>query len=401
MLRPHFKTRRLASLLFASLAVGCLAPKEVIGDLAETSEGDRGAVVVDVASSPDVARSDPGATDFGPPLRDPGPSANPYPEIAPLPRGVLQGARTVAPVLDREVQPLMLRLISEARQDLCLLAFGFVDGAATLPVEIGITQALERGVRVRAVVENLDPESAAFAERLRAKGATVMLQESEDAHTKLLVADGERALVGSTNLSQASLALNHEVNVVLGASDTVETARGYCEDRVADPAVRRSVKAPAIGPVILYGDGRIDEPLRAAVQAATTRVDAVVFAVNAGSDAVDALIEDLRAAVRRGVKVRVLLERSDFNSGVNQVNSEARAVLQGLGACVAFDAPTIQTHAKLLVTDDRAVVTTGNWTFSGFVQNHEMAAEIREAVTVEALRSYLDRLFLESGACPL
>ena len=123
--------------------------------------------------------------------------------------------------------------------------------------------------------------------------------------------------------------------------------------------------------------------------------------MNAGSDAVDALIEDLRAAVRRGVKVRVLLERSDFNSGVNQVNSEARAVLQGLGACVAFDAPTIQTHAKLLVTDDRAVVTTGNWTFSGFVQNHEMAAEIREAVTVEALRSYLDRLFLESGACPL
>ena len=51
------------------------------------------------------------------------------------------------------------------------------------------------------------------------------------------------------------------------------------------------------------------------------------------------------------------------------------------------------THAKVLVADDQAVVCTGNWTYNGFVQSHDVAVRTSEITVVHSLKNYVEELF--------
>ena len=83
-------------------------------------------------------------------------------------------------------------------------------------------EASRRGVRVRVIVS----PSAAFAPEQSALGAAdveIRLASSLYIHAKLIVADGERAFLGSQNLSATSLDQNRELGIML--DDPVNLAR--------------------------------------------------------------------------------------------------------------------------------------------------------------------------------
>ena len=85
-----------------------------------------------------------------------------------------------------------------------------------------LAAAAERGVDVRLVVSD-SPEFAAERADLAAAGVDIRLASSLYIHAKVIVADGEKAFVGSQNLSATSLDLNRELGIVL--DDPVSLAR--------------------------------------------------------------------------------------------------------------------------------------------------------------------------------
>jgi phosphatidylserine/phosphatidylglycerophosphate/cardiolipin synthase-like enzyme len=85
-----------------------------------------------------------------------------------------------------------------------------------------LAAAVERGVRVRIIVSP-STDFAAEMEKLAAAGVEIRLASSLYIHAKLIVADGERAFIGSQNLSATSLDQNRELGIVV--DDPVNLSR--------------------------------------------------------------------------------------------------------------------------------------------------------------------------------
>lgn len=85
-----------------------------------------------------------------------------------------------------------------------------------------ITDAAARGVQVRLLVSP-GPDNADARAALAAAGIQVGLLSNLYIHAKLIIADGERAFVGSQNISATSLDLNRELGIIL--DDPVSLAR--------------------------------------------------------------------------------------------------------------------------------------------------------------------------------
>ena len=79
-----------------------------------------------------------------------------------------------------------------------------------------------RGVRVRLVVSP-SADFAAEREHLRAGGVDIRLMSALYVHAKAIIADGERAFVGSQNLSATSLDQNRELGIIV--DDPINLAR--------------------------------------------------------------------------------------------------------------------------------------------------------------------------------
>src|SRR5690606_19566829 len=86
--------------------------------------------------------------------------------------------------------------------------------------------------------------------------------------------------------------------------------------------------------------------------------------------AVDVLVQDLVAAARRGVKVRVVLDHTESMEDAD--NAQTAAYLRSRGIEVFQEDPETQTHAKMLVIDDdKVVLGSTNWTRPAVEQGNE------------------------------
>nr|WP_234555290.1 phospholipase D-like domain-containing protein [Thermus caliditerrae] len=86
-------------------------------------------------------------------------------------------------------------------------------------------KAVARGVRVRLVGSPAEPGDTYFlagAEELKQAGAEVRFLPDPYVHAKVLVQDGEVALLGSLNLSANSLNANRELSVLLRKKEAPE-----------------------------------------------------------------------------------------------------------------------------------------------------------------------------------
>ncbi len=112
----------------------------------------------------------------------------------------------------------VLGLINGAKKTLYLEQAGMVDEEVIEAIE----NAVKRGVYVRLVGSPADPEENTYfvpgAERLRKAGVHLRYLPSPYVHAKVIVADGNTALVGSINMSQSSLNANRELGAIITAA---------------------------------------------------------------------------------------------------------------------------------------------------------------------------------------
>ena len=93
----------------------------------------------------------------------------------------------------------------------------------------------------------------------------------------------------------------------------------------------------------------------------------------------DRLLAGLVRAAKRGVRVRIILERGDDTKGslVDTSNRETAARLRQEGIDVAFDSPRVTTHTKVAVIDERYILLgSHNLTNSALKYNHELSVFI-------------------------
>jgi len=102
--------------------------------------------------------------------------------------------------------------------------------------------------------------------------------------------------------------------------------------------------------------------------------------------------KSLKAAVRRGVRVVVLLERSKYRD-ITDTNEKTAGQLKRGGITVFFDSPKQITHTKVAIID-RTILFLGshNLTESALRFNNEVSIRLHSRKAAHRLLQYLDRI---------
>lgn len=359
--------------VFVLSALGCA---RTTGDLLPQDPG------------PDVVSSDLGAQpgDLGHPPQD-------VPEPPPRPAIAIQN--------DRDVKPTILELIASATTEIDVFQFSFKASGSAQEIRDALITAHQRGVAIRVMLDNEPDHNAGLVTELTAAG----IAAKQDAHPtrlhiKMWAIDNHTVMVGSTNMSGASLDYNREANVVVTEPGVVAFLIGYLDALWDTPGFKPSVRTSADGPMTVWLDEGYLDLVMPALAAATTRVDLVVYGTNLNPNFPDGEVAKLWEAVlashQRGVVIRVLFERSDWDDFLNDLNKEVANKLKLAGVDVRFDSYEVTTHSKVLITDQTGFVGTNNWSYSGLVLDHEAGVRFTDETAVADISAWFDARWSES-----
>lgn len=112
------------------------------------------------------------------------------------------------------------------------------------------------------------------------------------------------------------------------------------------------------------------------------------------SNRADIILEALIAAKKRGVDVRVLLEKTDrSHDSLDRQNMATSKKLRQHSVNVVFDSPETTTHTKVIVIDKRFVfLGSHNLTHSALFYNHELSVMIDDPDLAQDVIQYLKKL---------
>ena len=107
-------------------------------------------------------------------------------------------------------------------------------------------------------------------------------------------------------------------------------------------------------------------------------------------------LEDLVAAKKRGVDVKVILEGGESYMGDDFTEKQERAkeYLEKNGVEVKLDHKNKTTHAKLIIVDGEVVILgSTNWSHYGIDKNHEANVLINSKELAKDFEEYFKRLW--------
>jgi phosphatidylserine/phosphatidylglycerophosphate/cardiolipin synthase-like enzyme len=298
-------------------------------------------------------------------------------QLLPLPDGPTAFA-AISDTLRRARRSIEVELYEFQRLDLAAL----------------LLDAHDRGVAVTAIKDPSERSSRTVWAELEQGGVQVLafpIERLTIDHVKLLIVDGERAIVGGINWGTASVR-NHDFDLLATGPVVANLERVFRQDLalagapaiIPPPAADRGIQVLVTHP----GDG-IRAAALAAIAAARYSIDVEMFVLS------DQLVLDqLVTAARRGLQVRVLLDPTQPQ------NADALALLHAASAMVRFYAQAGDEllHAKLGIFDGNTVLFGScNWSRSGFTRNHELDLLIRDQSLARVFLNRVDQDWAESG----
>lgn len=361
----------------------------------DTAPWDPGWTDRDATRPPDDdGDSDPGApadpgTDPG---HDPGFDPGTDPGLDP---GLDPG--TAPPFVDlitnQEYQPLLFDLLADAQTAIRVAHLSFGTGQTPDAILAALTAAAGRGVDVRVILEDDVDSNADRYAQLVAGGVSAKLESTNRTmHAKLVVVDGRRVLVGSTNWTYASMRYNNEANWSFDDTALGGLYASWVDALWSNPGSLHGLPAGPYGAVVPIGAGQYLARVGPVIDAAKSRIWVTMYQVgwdDSSSSDIYRLVAKLAAAQARGVDVRVVLEDSDWNDDLDAANRAAAAELRDRNIDVRFDAEATTTHAKMLIADDDAVALySGNWLYTGLENNHEAGAIVTDAALAAQAAAY-------------
>jgi phosphatidylserine/phosphatidylglycerophosphate/cardiolipin synthase-like enzyme len=157
----------------------------------------------------------------------------------------------------------------------------------------------------------------------------------------------------------------------------------------------------SVFPAVLLKNQEYFTALTAAIDEAKSEIIMSFFLFKTGvhkNSYPDRLLTHLVQAVRRGVKVMLILENSGGNDhNLDFANSQTKHLLEDKGVEIYFDSPRKTTHTKLIVIDQRIVLLgSHNLTQSALKYNNEISILIDSPELAREARSYMLTIIKES-----
>lgn len=151
------------------------------------------------------------------------------------------------------------------------------------------------------------------------------------------------------------------------------------------------------GKVTLLQDHKYSNSLINGIRKAKTEITGFFFLFKVSehkSDQPMAIVTELIAARKRGVRVSIELEQAATGKGtVYEQNRRAATILSEAGIKVRFDTPKTTTHVKALVIDGRYVyLGSHNLTQSALKYNNELSVLIESPELAGEVTAYLNNL---------
>ena len=321
----------------------------------------------------------------------------------------------------------MLEAIGRARRYVFAEYFIVDEGVMLERLLEALTKKAAEGLDVRFLYDDLGSFfklPVDFRERCRAAGISVVpvnpvglgftLAFQNRDHRKILVVDGEVAFTGGINIADEYInekdRLGHWKDTVIRLEgpgawgftvmflqmwDLVTTSEIDYAGFVPCP----TAPAQSAGLVAPFDDSPFDEVSlgldmhQQLLQAATRSVDIFTpyLIIN------DALIEQLRATAKSGIRVRIVTPHVPDKWYVHMVTRSYYRPLMEAGVEIYEYTPGF-IHAKsILVDDDLAIVGTINFDFRSFFLHQECAVWLYRTSALEGLRRDVEETISRSG----
>ena len=334
---------------------------------------------------------------------------------------------------DRPTAQLIIDAINASKTSIDIALYEF----RNRDILKALREAKERGVRIRVVMDfgntfpskregsSYWPSRSLELQSMISEGFDVTILRGTErwgiAHNKLAVFDGSFGLFGSYNWSYTSEA-NHFENVVFTQDRKVlDGMQAYWDwmrslsvpfAQAREHAWPQTVPAPPKDPSPSVGfngeafpsyafspDAAVEDLVVRALGAAKKTMDISMFTLTSPK-----VVRAIAAAKSRGVKVRVIADKSQYGQEFMKKfvdwlawNKIPVKLLAGPNA----DGPEYaeKNHNKMAILDGRLVLTgSTNWTKSGFVTNFEGMYFLDNAKDVASFAAFFDDMFKERGA---
>ena len=308
----------------------------------------------------------------------------------------------VKPVVNREYLPVVLEMIENAGESIEFIQLEFHYDPTVKKIQDALKAAVKRGVKVRGILEDkvyFNPKSNQF---LKGFGVESTLDtEAKATHNKMFIVDGDEVLIGSTNLSGNSIDNNNESNLYVKDPRLGAFFQDYFEkllkDSYAEPEME-VLELPGVRTVI---NRQHFDALFGLLTGAKKRIRVLMYGMkyytgrNAEDSRTNRLIESLVAARRRGVDVKVILDRSDYNNILNKINTATREYLEEGSVKVRFDPEEITTHAKVVIADDQVMIGSANWGYLAMEVRNESSLIVSVPEVVAFFEDYFMKIWDE------
>lgn len=154
-------------------------------------------------------------------------------------------------------------------------------------------------------------------------------------------------------------------------------------------------------PATLLTNEQLFPALLKAIDEAKSEIFISIFSFKAGvhqNSYPDRILRNLSQAVKRGVKVFVILEDTGSPyDDLNIQNKQTGRLLEAKGINVYYDHPKKTTHTKLIVIDEKNVfLGSHNFTQSGLKHNNEISILLENRETARQARDYMLKLIREA-----
>jgi len=300
---------------------------------------------------------------------------------------------------NRDYLPHLKKIIRGAGEKLYISQLYFHLDETTRPLVFLLNEAVDRGVDVRCILEDSVSYNDEAVPILKRIGVEAMADSSEVlSHSKFVVADGEKVIVGSTNLSFSSIDRNNETNVFIRDKNIGMWFEEYFLSMWDEKEPPGGVIS---GCVRTVETSRADEALIGLFGAAEKRIALLIYGIKIypgeTENPVMQVLDSLFSAAGRGVKTEVVMEKSDYNDTLNKMTDDAAEYFRNNGVDVSFESEKIITHAKLAVADDSIMIGSSNWGYGGFELYREANIVIKDKSLAEYFYKYFRTVKSQGG----
>jgi len=313
--------------------------------------------------------------------------------------GLTEASSKTIPVVDREYCPYAQRIIRESKESLSIAMFVAKRGEKVDTLIKELKKAAERGIKIRILLDDRLTANQLTIKSLGRKNIEAKFDSPEKTtHNKIIISDNKIVLIGSTNWTGMSLSYANEANVMIEDRKIAEYFQEYFDYLWKDSSKDVSPFKSFRGEIVPLIDREYFDIVRAMMKKANKRTLVMVYGFQLSSSKdtrADILADEMIKAKKRGVKVKVILEKSDFNEWLNRMNGKTIEYFKENGIEAKLDNEDVITHAKVVIIDDSVFLGSTNWSYGGLELWHNSDILIKNKKIVDFFINYFKEKFNE------